>query len=176
MKINKVIKDKVKVDYLLLKGTLDIDSNYFIKKIDEGIKKNNNRNFQTNVKGYMTSWDYFIKDANFIKILLPLFDYLDGLENIKPYCLEGAWGLKEGFGNYTEVHDHAPNYFSGIIYLNDHSQTLLFPELNEEFKPRLNSFIIFSSFLSHKTIRNITNVYKYAISFNLNHSTFKKGN
>ena len=42
----------------------------------------------------------------------------------------------------------------------------------KEFKPKRNSFILFSSFLIHKTLRNITDIDKYAISFNLN---FHKG-
>ena len=168
MHIIKTLKDKVKVDYLLIEGTMNLDSSYFIKEIDKGIQENNNENFKTNVKGYMTSWKYFVQNINFIKVLLPLFDYLDSLENIKKCSLDSAWGIKEGFGNYTASHDHAPNYLSGIIYLNDHTQTLLFPEIQKEFQPKQNFFILFSSFLIHKTIRNTANMDKYAISFNLN--------
>jgi hypothetical protein len=167
MKVKKITKDKVKVDYLLIEGFLNMDSKYFIKEINKGIKQNNNNNFNTNVKGYMTSWEYFNNNQEFIKSLLPLFDYLDSLDNIKPYHLTGSWGLKENFTHFTEPHDHLPAYLSGIIYLNDHSQTLLFPELNKRVKPKLNSFVIFSSFLIHKTNRNTTHKDKYAISFNL---------
>jgi len=166
-KINK-IESKVEVDYLLITGYLNIDNKYFIDEIDKGIQENNNENFKTNVKGYMTSWKYFVQNINFIKVLLPLFDYLDSLENIKKCSLDSAWGIKEGFGNYTASHDHAPNYLSGIIYLNDHTQTLLFPEIKKEFQPKQNFFILFSSFLIHKTIRNTAEMDKYAISFNLN--------
>ena len=169
MRINKIIKDKIKIDYLFIQGALDIDSNYFINEINKGIKEKENENFKTNVKGLMTSWEYFNNNANFLKVILPLFDYLDSLKNIIPYCLHSAWGIKEGFSNYTHEHDHGhePNYFSGIIYLNDHTQTLLFPEIKLKFKPILNSFLLFSSFLKHKTIRNTSNKEKYAISFNL---------
>ena len=172
MKINKVVRDKVKIDFLLIEGTVDIETPYFINEINKGIKENNNENFKTNVNGYMTSWHYFTRNNNFLKTLFPLFDYLDNLEKIKAYSLHSAWGLKEGFGNYTYPHDHAPNYLSGVIYLNDHDQVLLFPEIKKEFKPKRNSFILFSSFLIHKTLRNITDIDKYAISFNLN---FHKG-
>ena len=170
MRINKIIKDKVKIEYLFIQGVLDIDSNSFINKINKGIKEKENENFKTNVKGLMTSWQYFNNNNNFLKVLLPIFDYLDSLKNIKPYYLQSAWGIKEGFSNYTQehIHGHAPNYFSGIIYLNDHTQTLLFPEIKLKFKPILNSFLLFSSFLKHKTIRNTSNKEKYAISFNLN--------
>jgi len=168
MQITKTLRDKVKVDYLLIEGKVDIDSNYFIKEINKGFKQQDNNNFKTNVKGHMTSWHYFNQHDTFIKTMLPLFDYLDNLEKIKPYYLDSAWGIKEGFTDYTAAHNHVPHYLSGVIYLNDHHQTLLFPELKKEFTPKLNSFIIFSSFLIHKTIRNTTNIDKYAISFNLN--------
>jgi len=170
MRINKIIKNKIKIDYLFIQGALDIDSDYFINEINKGIKEKENENFKTNVKGLMTSWEYFNNNANFLKVILPLFDYLDSLKNIKEYYLHGAWGIKEGFSNYTHEHDHGhePNYFSGIIYLNDHTQTLLFPQIKLKFKPILNSFVLFSSFLKHKTIRNTSNKEKYAISFNLN--------
>ena len=167
MKLKKITKDKVKVDYLLIEGFLDIDSKYLVQKINKGVKENNNNNFNTNVKGYMTSYEYFNNDKDFLKSIYPLFDYLDSLNNIKPYYLSSSWGIKEQFSHFTEPHDHLPHYLSGIIYLNDHNQTLIFPELKKEIKPKLNSFVIFSSFLIHQTNRNITNINKYAISFNL---------
>ena len=168
MILNKTIKDKVEVDYFFMQGVLDIDSNYFIKEIDKGIKEKNNQSFKTNVRGLMTPWQYFNNNAHFLKALLPIFDYLDTVENIKRYYLESAWGIKESFTHYTIAHDHVPNYLSGIIYLNSHTQTLLFPQLQREHKPRKNSFLIFSSFLEHKTIRNTSKKNKYALSFNIN--------
>ncbi len=167
MKLKKITQDKVKVDYLLIEGFLDINSKYFIKEIENGITKDDNNNFNTNVKGYMTSYEYFNNNKNFLKSIYPLFDYLDSLDNIKPYNLSSSWGLKENFSHFTEPHDHLPAYLSGIIYLNNHNQTLIFPELKKEIKPKLNSFVIFSSFLIHQTNRNTTDVEKYAISFNL---------
>ena len=35
------------------------DESYFIKKIEEGIKLESNLNNKTNVKGFMTPWQYF---------------------------------------------------------------------------------------------------------------------
>ena len=116
----------------------------------------------------MTSWQYFNNNHRFLKVILPIFDYLDTVEKIKKYYLESAWGIKESFTHYTMKHDHVPNYLSGIIYLNSHTQTLLFPQIKVEYKPRKNSFLIFSSFLEHKTIRNTSHKSKYAISFNIN--------
>ena len=174
MKVNKTIRSKAKIDYLLAHGVMDIDTQYFINKIDEGIQQNNNESFKTNVRGFMTSWDYFLKDNNFLKAIFPLFDYLDELK-LKEYYINSAWGLKESFSHHTIEHDHRPYYLSGIIYLQDHNQKLLFTEIKKEFKPKKNSFIIFSSFLKHKTTRNISSVDKYAISFNIDFGKFPGG-
>ena len=172
MKLKKVTEGKTEIDYLLIEGTLDLNSQYFKTEIDKGIKQNNNNNFNTNVKGYMTSWKYFNSNKIFIKNILPLFDYLDTKSNIKQYSLTSSWGLKNSFGDYTAAHDHAPCYLSGVIYLNDHNQVLLFPEIKKQIKPTSNSFVVFSSFLIHKTNRNTTDIDKYAISFNLTHKEF----
>ena len=169
MKLQKITNDKVKKDYLLIEGFLDMDSTYFIKEINKGIEEKNNNNFKTNIKGYMTSWKYFTNNKKFLKALLPLFDYLDTLPNIQPYQLGDSWGLKQGFSNFTQDHDHSPNYLAAVIYLNEHKQVLIFPEIKKTFKPKKNSFILFSSFLIHKTTRNLTDKYKYAISININH-------
>jgi len=168
MKLKKVINDKVKKDYFLIEGFLDIDSKYFIKEINKAIQKSDNNNFQTNVQGFMTPWEHFNYNKKFLKTILPLFDYLDTLPNIKKYRLVSAWGLKEGFSHYTMDHDHLPNYLSGVIYLNDHQQVLIFPELQKTFKPKKNSFVLFSSFLNHRTDRNLLDKDKYAISMNIN--------
>ena len=80
MQITKTLRDKVKVDYLLIEGKVDIDSNYFIKEINKGFKQKDNNNFKNNLKGHMTSWHYFNQHDTFIKTMLPLFDYLDNLE------------------------------------------------------------------------------------------------
>ena len=65
MKLKNITQDKVKVDYLLIEGFLDINSEYFIKEIEKGIIRNDNNNFNTNVRGYMTSYEYFNNDKNF---------------------------------------------------------------------------------------------------------------
>tara|TARA_Y100001973_G_C5088086_1_gene275967 strand:- start:224 stop:739 length:516 start_codon:yes stop_codon:yes gene_type:complete len=168
-KINK-IQSKVRVDYLFISGYLDINTEYFIKQIEKGIKENNNENFKSNIAGFMTSYKYFLQNINFLKIIYPLFDYIDSLENIKKYNLDSAWGIKQDFSNYAKEHDHNPNYLSGIIYLNNHNQTISFPELSKKYTPSINSFFIFSSFLKHKTIRNTFDESKYALSFNLGYN------
>jgi len=168
MKIDKEIRGNIQVPYTFFKGTLDINAKYFMSKIDDGISEKNSN--KTNVKSDMTSWTHFLNDVEFLKLLMPILDKIDELKVTTPtsYFLTNAWGIRQNFSDYTVLHAHNPAFLSGVIYLNDHHQTLLFPELKKEFTPKLNSFIIFSSFLIHKTIRNTTNIDKYAISFNLN--------
>ena len=53
MIINKEITSKILRDYIFITGTVDIDSKYFKKRIDEGIQ-NSNLNHKTNVYGKHT--------------------------------------------------------------------------------------------------------------------------
>tara|TARA_R110000824_G_C14872434_1_gene642438 strand:+ start:55 stop:594 length:540 start_codon:yes stop_codon:yes gene_type:complete len=174
MKIKKVIKSKIKRDYFFITGSLkDIDSNYFISKINEGVTLGSNLNYKTNVIGQQTSFDFFCKDKFFIEIILKLVDYLHKNKIVyeQEYSLCDAWGVKEGFKDYSKIHHHLPHYISGIIYLNNHPQKLYFPEIKEEVKPQLGGFVLFSSFLNHYNNENKTNKYKYAISFNFEYLT-----
>ena len=169
MKINKVTKAKERRDYFFAEGVLDINSDYFIKKIEKGINQEDNANYQTNIRGKMTSPTYFVKDEEFVKIVLPLLDCIDEHHKHAPaYALESAWGFREGFAEYTREHNHAGCWLSGVIYLNKHQQKLMFPEIKKDITPDKGSFALFSTFLKHKTNRNIKENYKYGISFNFN--------
>ena len=169
MKVHKVIKEKVKRDYFFAEGTLDINSDYFTKQIERGIQETNNVSHKTAVRGFMTSTEYFLNDMEFIKILQPLLDLIDENFNKSPvYFLEHAWGYKEGFANYTVEHSHEGCFLSGVIYLNNHTQKLIFPEIKKEILPKKGGFVLFSPFLLHKTKRNITEKFKYGLAFNWN--------
>tara|TARA_R100001082_G_scaffold47726_1_gene25527 strand:- start:1202 stop:1726 length:525 start_codon:yes stop_codon:yes gene_type:complete len=173
MKIKKVIKSKMEREYFFIKGKLDIDCKYFIKKIEEGIQAENNKNYQTNVVGKMTSYIYFLNDKNFIKSLLPVFDTIDSysFKECNAYILKEAWGFKEGFSEYTKEHRHLPSFLSGVIMLNKHHQSLFFPTINEHVNCEPGNFSLFSSFLPHKNNRNLTDKIRYGLSFNLNYHT-----
>lgn len=176
MKIEKEIKSKIERDYFFVEGSLEnIDSDYFINKIEEGILLENNLSYKTNVMGKVTPWFYFSKDKNFIYLVNQLIDYVE-IKKITTaaYTLLEAWGIKETFADFTQQHSHTPNYLSGVIYLNDHPQKLYFPEINQEITPKPGRFAIFSSFLQHQTKRNIKHKSKYAISFNLRNITISE--
>ena len=171
MEIQKEILSQIKRDYFFIVGTIEIDANYFINKIEEGIKSSS-LNFKTNVVGQMTEWKFFRGDKKFIDIMFKFLDYLDNNKITKEsHFLNGAWGVKESFGEYTKEHSHLPSYLSGSIYLNNHSQKLYFPDIKKEIEPKKGTFVLFSSFLKHYTNRNNTNKSKYALSFNFDYTT-----
>jgi hypothetical protein len=169
----KIIRSKIPRPYIFYTGKIkNINSKYFIEKINEGCNSNDNLSYKTNVKGEMTSFTYFNNDIKFLKILFPIFDFIDTDTNIERYFLEESWGIKNNTGCYTSMHHHNNCYISGAIYLNSHDQLLEFPEINEKIKPEIGSFVIFTSFLKHGCKRNITNKTKYGISFNLSNAGF----
>jgi hypothetical protein len=166
MIIDKEIISKTYSDYLFISGIIDINAKYFKKRIDEGVH-NSDLNYQTNVLGKQTHWKFFNSDKTFLASLLQLIDYVEELDlKLEKFYLADSWGLIEEFGNYTRKHIHGPSYLSGILYLNDHYQKLYFPEIKQEIVPQEGRFVLFSSFLTHYTKRNLKNLKKYAISFN----------
>ena len=168
MKIEKEIKSKIERDYFFVEGSLEnIDSDYFINKIEEGILLENNLSYKTNVMGKVTPWFYFSKDKNFIYLVNQLIDYVE-IKKITTaaYTLLEAWGIKETFADFTQQHSHTPNYLSGVIYLNDHPQKLYFPQIDQEVTPKKGKFVFCSSFLDHYTKRNVSDDDRYCIAFN----------
>jgi len=172
MILETCIKDTIKQDYLFLEGTLNIGTLPIIDDLENGLKYS--KNPVNNVRGQSTDWTYFCKNFNFLSALFPIHDYLDNRDDIRPYQLTQAWGLKEGYGDFTIKHDHVPSYLSGVLYLNNHDQLLQFPEINRKIKPAPGKFVLFSSFLKHYAKRMTTDKYKYAISFNLGNLTDSK--
>ena len=165
---DKEIISRIDVDYIFVSGNIkNIDSEYFIKQIDKGISENDNLSFKTNVKGFHTKFHYFNNDKKFMEILSRILNQLGTLKyKFRPFSLREAWGIKLGLTNYTQLHDHYSQYLSGVLYLNDSEQELIFPAINQKVKPTKGKFVVFSSFLEHYTLRNLEDEYKYAIPFN----------
>ena len=175
MKINKVIKSKIERSYFFVTGKFDdLDTSYFINRIEEGVEAKDNLNFKTNVVGKHTSFTYFCADKEFLKLVCQFIDYLD-FNNVTEsgYTLSDAWGVKEEFGCYSKEHNHRPSYMSGIIYLNDHESKLYFPEIKEELTPEPGRFALFSAFLNHRTKRNLGKV-RYCLPFNFRHIAIRE--
>jgi hypothetical protein len=171
MIITKHKESKIQTDYFFIKGNiLNINANYFINKIEEGIKKECALNGITNVKGYMTSWKYFNTDKEFFKLLHPMMNYFEknNLTN-KGYLIEDSWGIKETFGHFTQSHNHRESLWSGVIYLSNVDQSLIFKDINEEVEAKVGNFAIFSAFLNHETKNRICDgQVKYGMAFNFN--------
>ena len=167
MKIEKEVVGQIQRKYLFLVGKVKVDAKYFIDKIIQGTQNSNN-NYSTNVDGLMTDWRYFCSDKKFVKLIYPVLDQVDKHDFIRHYELSLAWGIAEGFGDRTKEHDHTPSVISGVLYLNNHHQDLIFPDINEKVKPEEGRIVIFSSELKHSCYRNVTDKVKYAISFNFN--------
>ena len=165
---DKEIISKIDVDYIFMSGIIeDIDSEYFIKRIDEGVSDSNSLNFRTNVRGFHTSFTYFNNDKKFMVILSRILNQLETLKyKFRPFSLREAWGIKLCLTNFTQIHDHCSQYLSGVLYLNDSNQELMFPAIDQKVKPVKGRFVVFSSFLEHHTFRSLEDEYKYAIPFN----------
>lgn len=172
MKIDKEIQGNIQVPYVFFKGTLDLNAKYFMSKIDQGISEKTSN--KTNVRSDMTSWTHFLNDVEFLKLIMPILDKIDTLTSSHTisYFLGNAWGIRQTFADYTVTHAHDPSFLSGVIYLNNNDQPLIFPDINEKVIPRKGSFAIFSSFLKHSAKRNKTFKPKYGISFNLSYKVF----
>mgnify|MGYP003114419365 FL=1 len=168
MHISKELQKKVQKDYFFIKGQLDIDCNYFIQKIKQGVEEKENMSYRTNVKGKMTSWKFFNEDQNFLKILRKFINYIDDNYTFPPYSVKDSWGFINLPGEKTNFHNHHEAIFSGVIYLNDCEQPLLFNEINEKIDPKPGSFGLFSSWLYHGCNVNDTDNCKFGISFNMN--------
>tara|TARA_R100000951_G_C2622027_1_gene174792 strand:- start:610 stop:1146 length:537 start_codon:yes stop_codon:yes gene_type:complete len=167
MIINKDIQKKVDQDYFFIQGRIQLDTEYFINKINQSCNSEDNLNYQTNVKGNMTPFKFFQKDQNFIRLLNIFIEYVDENVSLRSYKLSNAWGFSNKPLETTNFHDHFGSVWSGAIYLNSCNQTLDFPQINQSLKPEEGSFALFSSFLNHGCKRNKDNFEKFGLSFNM---------
>jgi hypothetical protein len=167
MEIQRFFNKKIKIDYFFIVGKIDIDADYFIKKIKEGVKKEDNMNYLTNVNGAMTSWDYFNNDEKFTVVLSKFIEYVDKNLDLQKYALKDAWGLELKKFENTKFHTHQEDLWSGVLYLNHSNQNLIFPDIKQEVKPDKGVFCLFNGFLKHGCYKNMDNSSKYAIAFNI---------
>ncbi len=166
MTIESYVEGEALCDYFFIEGTIEVDSEYFINEIKKGINKKDNMNFKTNVRDHMTSYKYFNNDLKFKKILTELMRYVDEKLSLPEYDLRDSWGYCIRTHNETKLHNHS-DLFSGVLYLNNHNQTLDFPSINRKVKPQKGKFALFSSFLKHEAKKHESKETKWGISFNL---------
>lgn len=167
MIINKYLERKILKDCFFIEGKINLDADYFIKKINKSIASKENENYTSYVKSQMTPWAYFRKDEKFNSLLKELIKEVDVNLNMPNYSLEDCWGYCMKEKENTEFHTHYPNLWSGVIYLNKHPQKLEFPQINQCVKPEKGKFALFSSMLEHGCKINKSVNKKYGISFNM---------
>ena len=163
MIVQEDINRKVLKDYFFVKGTLDIDCNYFIEKIKKGCDSESN----TGLQSLMTPRHFFKEDKYFNQIIKQLIDWIDENYNFMPYQLAGAWGVEVRHNEKTIFHDHREYLWTGLIYLNPSSQKLLFPEIKREVTPDKGVFCLFSPFLLHGCENNKDKDSKFGIAFDM---------
>ncbi len=168
MIIHKDFNRKLKRDYFFITGKFDIDCNYFIEKIKKGCEDKSNRNFQTHIKGNMTSFTYFLKDPILRKHLLQMIAHLDKHEYDLPmYQLAEAWGFETRFGGKTRFHSHAGAIVAGVIYFSECNQPLIFKEIDEKVYPAPGVFALFTPWLNHGCEISFDERSKFGVSFNM---------
>jgi hypothetical protein len=166
MKILKHIERKILKEVFIIEIQNKVNSNYFIKKINEGISKENNFNYKTNVFGKMTSWDYFTKDVYFLDLIKSTTNYLDKHIHLHKCKLIEAWGLRIDKQDYVDSHNHSDRILSGVLYLNDSNQDLIFPEIDLKITPTKGKILLFHPTLLHETIPSNEKKSRYSIAFN----------
>ena len=151
------------ITFYHVKTDVEFNSSYLIDQIEKNI--NEKLSFNTNVKGSMTDWNLFLKDSYFPNILKNIIEK----HNIKlktKLRFESAWGIKMEPGQETILHSHDESVFSGILYLNDCNNKIIFPQIETEILIEKNTFLIFSGVLDHFTTKVSGENTKYAIAFN----------
>lgn len=164
---NKYVERFVKRQAYFYEITLDIDRDYFINEIEKKLIEKN-LNYKTNVKGKMTAWNAFKEDKNFQEVCKAGLSYLRDRLDFSIVEIKDAWGIKIEKGDSTVPHDHRSVLASGILYLTESRQPLIFPDLNLKVFPKIGSFVLFSSWLTHFCEPSFSDKTKYAIPFNLN--------
>jgi len=166
-KIESLIRKKAKIDCFVVELQFKVNSDYFIEKIEQGIHEENNLNYETNVEGKMTRWNYFVED---FELLLMLKTGLTHIEKDLPFFpkskLWNAWGNRISLNDCVKPHNHSIATLSGVFYLNDSNQNLYFDEMDIVIKPKKGKLIFFSPILKHYTKISTSIEPRYSIAFN----------
>ena len=166
MEIIKIIDKPIQQRTFLYEFQIENeDTDYFIQKIENNI--DSELSGRTNVKGLMTSYKLFVNDDLLRKTLHSVIENVDAIKNYGTgrMRLIDAWGIKLLVGQHTQPHTHRGCYLSGIWYLNDCDNPLIFPELNLNIKPKKNRILFWDPVLRHYT-PVVEDKTKYALVFN----------
>ena len=164
-KLNYRQKPKT-INTFIYEGKIKVDSNYFIKKINKGIK-DSEYNYKTYVGSKMTDWQFFNGDKNINKFFKNIKPVLDEIE-IPHSKMTACWGLRYEKGDYARQHHHKPATWCGIIYLSKGGVSTYFSDYDVHVEPEIGKFVLFSGVLLHGTATSESKKPRYALSFNFN--------
>ena len=136
------------------------------------IKSNLDTNFKnfTNVKGGMTSWNYFLDKKPFVDFITFLINkhqvtdpgvFKHFLQNKTVF---NAWGNEIKKGDSLQYHDHP--CIHGVLYLTKGCDLIL-PELNLKITPEPGDYYIFPPSILHGFEKSEEENNRYSLIFNI---------
>lgn len=171
---------KNKINWGIIKNRIlfiDYHDEKVISSLEKKIEKNIIRSMskRTNVKGEMTSWNHFINDKDFekvIKFINPyLFKFLSTIRNnINAVELLDAWGNKLNKNDYIQKHDHVVGSWNGIsgnMYFSDKKPGTYFVNFKGAVQPKKGRIVIFNSSELHLVDVVKDNEPRYTLAFNM---------
>jgi len=185
-KNNKLSEERNSINVSYTRHVNIIFGNYpypnIIHNLIMSIKSNLDTNMHsyTNVKGAMTSWDYFLNKPEFVDFTTYLINkYQNTHPQIFEYFFErktfqDAWGNEIKKGDSVDFHTHP--CLSGILYLTKGSDLIL-PELNLKISPEPGDYYLLPPEIVHGFDIHEEDFNRYNLVFNIvdkNHLEFNK--
>lgn len=173
MKFDLVHKEiQVKQTIFLYQGIYT--NNKILNLLKEKIKDNcidDNKN-KTNVKGDMTSWNFFNKDQDFktfIEDIIPDLRKCVGPQDA--FEIHNAWGniLSNEENHVAEHHHRQTSLLSGVLHLSDEGPGLYFKQFDYTLKEKFGGFALFHPETLHEVKKFKYTQPRISLAFNLNH-------
>lgn len=156
---------------------IDYNDSKVIDRLQKKIKENliPSMTRRTNVKGEMTSWNCFVDDKDFLKVMKFINPYLfkficDYKKQTDRVNLIDAWGNKLLKNDYIQKHDHLVcgwNGLSGNMYFSDKEPGTYFVSLKGGIKPKKGRIVIFDSSELHLVDVVKDKEPRYTLAFNM---------
>jgi hypothetical protein len=124
-------------------------------------------NYKTNVKGKMTSWEFFKNVPEFNKILLDIGQIFASFP-FRAMTLAQAWGNIIEKGDEVLIHNHRYNHVSGVLYLTENGPGTYFPQFNKTIVEKIGKFVFFNGEVNHGVVPSNIKQKRYTIACNFN--------
>ena len=138
-------------DMVFIEGFLNnIDSRYFISKIEEGINQENNENYKTNVKGKFTGFDSLVYEPETLEFMRYIEPSISNIYNRIAYVKE-CWGNIYNNDDHALLHHHQDcSGFSGILYLTEGGPGTYFSDFDITINEEYGKVVLFDPLLLHQ--------------------------